>query len=202
MPTDIRLDEVNGTWVIVESGVLKSTASDLMLDAPGRRSTTGGHRRALVHDSGDGLTINFNRDYPGGVSVMSDLAVTGDIAVGGDLAVRGGLDLSDAALARLNHQIGVDLERIERLERSIETLAKLAGGSVVQPWRTKMEVEEGDSMGLLYPSAEALGFEVEWTWVPDHPVLGQGDVISIDPPPGSVARVGTRLQIRVVGPEF
>jgi hypothetical protein len=167
-----------------------------MLDAPGRRSTTGGHRRALVHDSGDGLTINFNRDYPGGVSVMSDLAV------GGDLAVAGRLDLSAAALAGLDHQIGVDLERIERLERSVETLAKLAGGRVVPPWRTKMEVEEGDSMGLLYPSAEALEFEVEWTWVDDHPVLGQGDVISIDPPPGSVARVGTRLQIRVVGPEF
>ena len=202
MLTDIKLDEVNGTWVIVESGVLKATASDLMLDAPGRRSASGGHRRALVHDSQDGLTINFNGDYPGGVTVAGDLAVAGDLPVAGDLAVAGRLHLSDVALAALNHQIGVDLERIERLERSIETLANMAGGRVVPPWRTKMEVEEGDSMGLLYPSAEALGFEVEWTWVLDHPVLSQGDVISIDPPPGSVARVGTRLQIRVVGPEF
>ena len=26
-------------------------------------------RRALVHDTTDGLTVNFNRDYPGGVTI-------------------------------------------------------------------------------------------------------------------------------------
>ncbi len=62
MPTDIRLDEGDGNWVVVESAIMKSTVSDFMLDAPGR-SQAGGHRRALVHDGQDGLTINFNGDW-------------------------------------------------------------------------------------------------------------------------------------------
>ena len=84
MPTDIRLDEVDGTWVIVESAALKSTASDFLLDAPGRRSASGGFRRALVHDGRDGLTLNFNGDYPGGVTVGGDLRVTGRLLLSAD----------------------------------------------------------------------------------------------------------------------
>ena len=73
MATDIQLDAGDGSVVVVDSRVLKTTASDFMLDAPGRRARNdrGAHglRRALVHDQRDGLTINFNRDYPGGVTI-------------------------------------------------------------------------------------------------------------------------------------
>lgn len=40
-----------------------------MLDQPNRRKVGGPHRRALVHDQNDGLTINFNNDYGGGVTL-------------------------------------------------------------------------------------------------------------------------------------
>ncbi|MDJ1134274.1 hypothetical protein [Streptomyces iconiensis] len=71
MPSDIKLDEDGDGWVTAEGSVLKAETTDLILDSPARRSPGGGppFRRALVHDAGDGLTINFNADYPGGVSV-------------------------------------------------------------------------------------------------------------------------------------
>jgi len=56
--------------------------TDLTLDSPARRKPNGPRlRRALVHDQSDGLTINFNNDYPGGVSMggVRVLDVTGDL---------------------------------------------------------------------------------------------------------------------------
>ncbi len=51
-------------------GHVKITGTDLMLDSHERRNgETGGHRRALVHGSGDKLLINFGGDYPGGVGI-------------------------------------------------------------------------------------------------------------------------------------
>jgi hypothetical protein len=73
MPTDIRLDEGDdGTWVVVKANVLKTEGSDIMLDSPERRGNHGGAlRRAMVHDGADGLTLNFNHDYSGGVTINS-----------------------------------------------------------------------------------------------------------------------------------
>lgn len=67
MPSDIRL---------VGEGILV-TANDLMLDFVGRRSDsrTDGVRRALTHDHTDGLTLNWDRDYPGGVTILGTLTV-------------------------------------------------------------------------------------------------------------------------------
>jgi hypothetical protein len=62
--------------------------SDLTLDSPARRKPGGPRlRRALVHDESDGLTINFNADYPGGVSVAGPLALRGNVSL--DLAELG-----------------------------------------------------------------------------------------------------------------
>jgi hypothetical protein len=72
--TDILLDQQNGQWVVVEANALKVAATDLLLDSPERRGNRpGGFRRALVHDQNDGLTINFNRDYTGGVTIENAL---------------------------------------------------------------------------------------------------------------------------------
>jgi hypothetical protein len=69
MATDVRLDEVDGTYVVLEARVVKATSSDFMLDAAERRKSTKPYRRALVHDGNDGLTVNFNGDYVGGVTL-------------------------------------------------------------------------------------------------------------------------------------
>lgn len=76
METDIKLDQGNeGTEVLIEGQVLKVTASDLLLDNAARRKTQQGLRRALVHNQQDGLTINYNRDYPGGVTINDVVAL-------------------------------------------------------------------------------------------------------------------------------
>jgi hypothetical protein len=84
MTTDVILDQVDGTFVVIEARVLKAQASDFMLDSPERHTGGGPNRRALVHNQQDGLTINFAGDYPGGVSLVdvATLQVRGDITFG------------------------------------------------------------------------------------------------------------------------
>jgi hypothetical protein len=68
--TDLRLNEGgDGTFIVLDGRVVKATASDFMLDSPERRSGKAVFRRALVHDQGDGLTVNFANDYNGGVTL-------------------------------------------------------------------------------------------------------------------------------------
>jgi hypothetical protein len=53
-------------------GAVVIEAWDLRLDAEDRRTQhrSSEHRRALVHDHGDGLTVNWADDYPGGVTLV------------------------------------------------------------------------------------------------------------------------------------
>lgn len=52
-------------------GQVKVEAADLCVDGgPGRRKGSNTpHRRALVHDGDDGLTVNWDHDYRGGVTI-------------------------------------------------------------------------------------------------------------------------------------
>ncbi|GAA1979892.1 hypothetical protein [Microbacterium pumilum] len=78
--TDIKLD--NTETVIAVAPVFKVEGHDIILDAAERRRSDGASfRRALVHDQNDGLTVNFNNDYPGGVTIngVTSLTVAGDI---------------------------------------------------------------------------------------------------------------------------
>lgn len=53
----------------LQPGQVVVDAWDLCLDSPDRRKNESEYRRALVHDFSDGLTVNWDRDYPGGVTV-------------------------------------------------------------------------------------------------------------------------------------
>lgn len=63
MEADIKLDE---NLIICE-------ATDIILDAPERRHREGGYRRALVHGFEDELVLNYNRDYPGGITLVGNV---------------------------------------------------------------------------------------------------------------------------------
>ena len=69
MDGDIKL---NGDTVVIEGRVIQAEATDLILDNKDRRNknSTKPLRRALVHDFNDGLTINFEADYPGGATLV------------------------------------------------------------------------------------------------------------------------------------
>jgi len=203
MATDIRLDQQGGNWVVIEGAVVKCTAADLMLDSPGRRGQGGGpHRRALVHDAGDGLTVNFAGDYPGGVTVTGRLAVTGALAVSGALSVAGGLTVGGeitvggSRLVRDAEVAGLR-DEVDRLRQSLAALVELVGAVFVPAWRTKTEVEQGDDMGLVSPSAAQLGLVVEYEFDQRNPDFGHEDVISITPPAGTPVRPGTTVRVRV-----
>lgn len=73
--TDIRFD---GDWIHLEGSIMKSATTDLMLDSASRRRTNTPHRRALVHDFEDGLTLNWDNDYPGGVTVKNTKQILGN----------------------------------------------------------------------------------------------------------------------------
>lgn len=63
---DISLD---GSAVVI-------TGTDLRLDdAERRHGHSGGYRRALVHDFEDGLTLNWDKDYKGGVTIRGDVRI-------------------------------------------------------------------------------------------------------------------------------
>jgi len=72
--TDIRFD---GDWIHLEGTITKAATTDLMLDSPSRRKNNTAHRRALVHDFDDGLTLNWSNDYPGGVSINNCKQIAG-----------------------------------------------------------------------------------------------------------------------------
>ena len=70
MEGDVKLDQFYSNWVTIEGDVLSARTADFILDSPARRGSGGGaNRRALVHDQKDGLTLNFNQDYPGGITL-------------------------------------------------------------------------------------------------------------------------------------
>lgn len=198
MPTDIKLDQVDGNWLIIEGNVLMTTASNLMLDSPGRRKPGGSaHRRALVHDAQDGLTINFAADYPGGVTVVGNLAVTGDLRVGSMVSVIGAISALQDALADLHATAGNSGSRLDTLEHTVAQLTEMVGAAVIPQWRTKTEVEEGDDMGLVSPSAEDLGLLIEYEFDQRNPNFNHEDVISITPPAGTLVMRGSTVVILI-----
>lgn len=69
--------------VVVEGRALKVTSPDIMLDhAPRRTGPAANPRRALVHDFNDGLTLNWNEDYPGGVKINGSVNCPKEIITG------------------------------------------------------------------------------------------------------------------------
>ncbi|MEM9679258.1 MAG: hypothetical protein AAF901_02955 [Bacteroidota bacterium] len=58
---------------VVDSFSMKLTGADFRIDHRARRKNQSTHRRALVHDFTDGLTINWAKDYPGGVTINGNV---------------------------------------------------------------------------------------------------------------------------------
>jgi hypothetical protein len=128
-------------FAIVQAPVLKVEGRDFILDSAERRkSPTPTFRRAITHDQSDGLTINFNNDYPGGVTLNGVVSITphlepakfalpssvGTLAVHGDISYEvGGIKLGGGAakitvslsqqIAQLNDQISKLTARVTAL---------------------------------------------------------------------------------------
>ncbi|MCI5130043.1 MAG: hypothetical protein D3904_00635 [Candidatus Electrothrix sp. EH2] len=66
-------------------GQVKVEAWDLCLDSQDRRENDTTHRRALVHDYGDRLTLNWGGDYPKGVKIQGNTEIAGNLSVNGEV---------------------------------------------------------------------------------------------------------------------
>ena len=67
----------------LETNNLHMKGHDLQINNDSRKGKGTGPRRALVHDGGDTLTINYGGDYKGGVRIKSNARVDGDLRVTG-----------------------------------------------------------------------------------------------------------------------
>lgn len=200
MPTDVKLDAGDGSFVLVQGRVLKVAGSDLVLDAPERRKENQTpNRRALVHDFQDGLTINFNGDYPGGVTIAGNASVTGDLLLAGT-ALRTTLDALQSGVNSAQGTVGAISDRVDRLETTMASLVELLGASVVPAWKTKIAVEQGSDEEALggapaVQSANDLGFTIDLQFERQQPGFAHEDVISISPPPGTALKKGSTVVV-------
>ena len=88
---NFELGAANGTNLTLEPGGatiaharLTVQGSDFVLGTnDGRSVGDKPQQRALVHDGGDVLVLNYNGDFEGGVTVGSDLTATGDLKASG-----------------------------------------------------------------------------------------------------------------------
>lgn len=113
MPSDIKL--LNRGVVKVEGNELFLQLHDIKLDNPERRTRSSGHRRALVHDHQDGLTINFNGDYPGGVKIKGE--ATFDTIRLQSIRSSFGSDSLATTIVAMKREIDALKSRIQTLER-------------------------------------------------------------------------------------
>jgi hypothetical protein len=65
-------------------------ACDFCLQSSSRRTNKSPNRRALVHDPNDGLTINWDGDYPGGVTIRGKVTISDGLTTEGPTRLRGG----------------------------------------------------------------------------------------------------------------
>lgn len=77
---------------------------DLVLDAKERRaagSDPKGMRRAFVHDTGDKLTLNWGKDFPGGVKIDGRVEIPDMLSLGSSLRLSKGLNVKNASVKEI-----------------------------------------------------------------------------------------------------
>jgi hypothetical protein len=142
--SDLLLDDNGGDWLTLLARVVNSASSDFMLDFGDRRKGGGAFRRALVHDEGDALALNYAGDYPGGVRVDGPIRLTGPLHVSGPIngvgdvvpqagtvAIRGGLSFETRGVqaqtdrfASAGGRVTVDVgQALDRLQAQVTALS-------------------------------------------------------------------------------
>ncbi|MBA4159861.1 MAG: hypothetical protein H0X65_20690 [Gemmatimonadetes bacterium] len=104
VPQGVQVGRATGTH-------LRLSHHDLHLDNSSRRSSSAGNRRALVHDFQDGLTLNYNQDYPGGVTIRGEVKVREQLTVQGQNVLQ--------LLAQMQTRIDELTQRVEELEAAL-----------------------------------------------------------------------------------
>jgi hypothetical protein len=115
----------------LRTGQVVVDAWDLCVDSADRRDPhhkkRPAHRRALVHDFHDGLTMNWANDYPGGVTLNRVRAVTthkDGIHLTGNVRMEGTLEIVATSQARGAIDVVAALQKLSaELEKTKQQLA-------------------------------------------------------------------------------
>jgi hypothetical protein len=107
--SDVKLDGVKvilesegwvGGKLILDGPLLKAQTWDLWLYHPARLKAgtpPDAARRAMVHTSDDGVGINVNRDYPGGVTIGGEVTLQDKLTASRDVNLNGKLTATAGA---------------------------------------------------------------------------------------------------------
>lgn len=101
---------------------------------------------------------------------------------------------ADNRINMLDQRLTAVMSEIVSLRTSMDTLIAFFGVTIPS-WINKNEVEYGDDMGMVNPSADQLGILVTFDFVRNHPGLEHEDVVSIDPPAGSLIPRGHTVKV-------
>ena len=80
------------------------------------------------------------------------------------------------------------------LRASVDRLADFLAVTI-PAWINKTEVENGDDMAISRPSAASLELIVDFQFDRQVPGFAHEDVISIDPPPGTLVKRGSSVTV-------
>jgi hypothetical protein len=118
------------------------------------------------------------------------------------------VDLIDANVVALQAQATGLQTSLTSLQNSVAALQQTCAalvtsmdqivsfiGIVVPAWTSKKEVEQGDDMGVDRKSAADLGLTVVYNESRQVPGFGQDDVVSIDPPAGTLVARGATVTV-------
>jgi hypothetical protein len=117
-------------------------------------------------------------------------------------------------LERLDNLIGALSVQVEEVRRELrgdvlhlqDTVAESAKmvqtlvdflGVIVPNWRNRTEIEQGDDMGILIPSADAIGLIVEIVPLQLEPGFEHEEVVSMEPPAGTLVARGSTVRVRM-----
>jgi hypothetical protein len=146
--SDVLLDDKEGDWLTLVARVVNSTSSDLMLDCADRRKGGGAFRRALVHDEGDALVLNYAGDYPAGVRVDGPMRLTGPLHVSGSIDGVGDVVPRAGTVAI-------------RGSLTFEARGVLAQTDGFRPAGTRVTVDVGQALDALQAQVTALSNKVQ-----------------------------------------
>ena len=92
---------------------------------------------------------------------------------------------AEMRIAALDQRLTSVIGEVASLRTSIDSLIAFFGVTI-PAWSNKDEVENGDEMGMNGLSAAELGIPVVFEFVRQQPGFGHDDVVSIDPPAGTL----------------
>jgi hypothetical protein len=111
------------------------------------------------------------------------------------VAVKETVEQTQLGLQRVEDKVRTLQQSCDALKSTLQQIVDLLGGVTVPAWATKKEVEHGDEMGIVSPSAEELGVIVVYDERRQVPGFGHEDVVSTMPAAGTVVKRGSTVTV-------